>query len=167
PDVPKSRYRDLRRRAAGLPTTARGGMTTLRSAGSPWRTDTFRRLATRLENVVGAKTAKQLQPLTILTVRDLMRHVPRRYYSGTELSDLSVLEEGEEVAVMAEVLDARTFNLPDRPNYPLASKPRLEATITDHRGKLTCTFFGQPRLMSYWQGQLAPPPPGRFCGQVT
>ena len=100
-------------------------MTTLKPVGSPWRTDTFRRLATRLENVVGAKTAKQFQPLKILTVGDLMRHVPRRYFSGTELSDLSALQEGEEVAVMAEVVDARTFNLPDRPNYRLPSKPRL------------------------------------------
>ena len=64
-------------------------MTTLRLVGSPWRTDTFRRLATRLEKVVGAKTAKQFEPLKIFTVGDLMRHLPRRYFSGTELSDLS------------------------------------------------------------------------------
>jgi ATP-dependent DNA helicase RecG len=142
-------------------------MTTLKLVGSPWRTDTFRRLATRLENVVGAKTAKQFLPLKILTVGDLMRHVPRRYFSGTELSDLSALQEGEEVAVMAEVVDARTFNLRDRPNYRLPSKPRLEATITDHRGRLTCTFFGQPRLISYWQGQLHPGARGIFAGKVT
>jgi ATP-dependent DNA helicase RecG len=142
-------------------------MTTLKPVGSPWRTDTFRRLATRLESVVGAKTAKQFQPLKVFTVGDLMRHLPRRYFSGTDLSDLSVLQEGEEVAVMAEVVDARTFNLPDRPNYRLPSKPRLEATITDHRGRLTCTFFGQPRLISYWQGQLRPGARGIFAGKVT
>ncbi len=142
-------------------------MTTLRLVGSPWRTDTFRRLANRLENIVGSKTAKQFEPLKILSVGDLMRHLPRRYFSGTELSDLSALREGEEVAVMAEVVDARTFNLPDRPNYRLASKPRLEATITDHGGRLTCTFFGQPRLISYWQKQLVPGARGIFAGKVT
>jgi ATP-dependent DNA helicase RecG len=142
-------------------------MTTLRLVGSPWRTDTFRRLANRLENIVGSKTAKQFEPLKILSVGDLMRHVPRRYFSGTELSDLSALQEGEEVAVLAEVVDARTFNLPDRPNYRLASKPRLEATITDHGGRLTCTFFGQPRLISYWQKQLVPGARGIFAGKVT
>ena len=139
----------------------------LKLVGSPWRTDTFRRLATRLENVVGAKTAKQFEPLKIFTVGDLMRHVPRRYFSGTELSDLAMLAEGEEVAVMAEVVDARTFNVPDRPNYRLPGKPRLEATITDHRGRLTCTFFGQPRLISYWQSQLHPGARGIFAGKVT
>ena len=96
-----------------------------------------------------------------------MRHVPRRYFSGTELSDLSVLREGEEVAVMAEVVEARTFNLPDRPAYRLPSKPRLEAIITDHRGRLTCTFFGQPRLIKYWQSQLRPGARGIFAGKVT
>ena len=62
---------------------------TLRLAPSPWRTDTFRRLNNRLENVVGAKTAKPFETLKIWTVGDLMRHLPRRYFSGTELSDLS------------------------------------------------------------------------------
>ena len=142
-------------------------MTTLKLVGSPWRTDTFRRLATRLENVMGAKTAKLFEPLKIFTVGDLMRHVPRRYFSGTELSDLSALREGEEVAVMAEVVDARTFNLPDRPAYRQPTKPRLEAVITDHRGRLTCTFFGQPRLISYWQSQLRPGARGIFAGKVT
>ena len=76
-------------------------MTTLKLVGSPWRTDTFRRLATRLDKIVGSKTAKLFEPLKVVTVGDLMRLVPRRYFSGTELSDLSVLREGEEVAVMA------------------------------------------------------------------
>jgi ATP-dependent DNA helicase RecG len=142
-------------------------MTTLRLVGSPWRTDTFRRLSTRLEKLVGSKTAKQFEPLKIFTVGDLMRHVPRRYFSGTELSDLALLREGEEVALLAEVVDARTFNLPGDSGYRLPSKPRLEAIITDHRGRLTCTFFGQPKLIRYWQGQLQRGARGIFAGKVT
>jgi ATP-dependent DNA helicase RecG len=142
-------------------------MTTLKTVGSPWRTDTFRRLATRLDNIVGSKTAKQFEPLKIFTVGDLMRHVPRRYFSGTELSDLSGLQVGEEVAVMAEVVDARTFNLPGGHSHRLRGKSRLEATITDRRGSLTCTFFGQLRLISYWQSHLVPGARGIFAGKVT
>ena len=142
-------------------------MTTLRLVGSPWRTDTFQRLATRLEKIVGSKTAKQFEPLKIFTVGDLMRHVPRRYFSGTELSDLSLLREGEEAAVMAEVVDSRTFNLPHGSSYRPATKPRLEVTITDHQGTLTCTFFGQPRLINYWHSQLLPGARGIFAGKVT
>ena len=142
-------------------------MTTLKLVGSPWRTDTFRRLMTRLEKVIGSKTAKLFEPLKILTVGDLMRLVPRRYFSGTELSDLSLLRDGEEVAVIAEVVDARTFNLDDGPYGRGRSKPRLEATITDRRGRVTCTFFGQPRLIRYWEDQLRPGARGIFAGKVT
>ena len=108
-------------------------MSHLRLAPSPWRTDTFRRLSSRLENVLGDKTAKQFEPLKIYTVGDLMRHLPRRYFSGTELSDLSQLRDGEEVAVLAEVVDARMFNMPSG-SYRSGKKPRLEATITDRHG---------------------------------
>jgi len=142
-------------------------MTTLRLVGSPWRTDTFRRLGTRLENIVGSKTGKQFEPLKILTVGDLMRHVPRRYFSGTELSELSSVRDGEEAALMAEVADARTFNLPDGSSYRVAGKPRLEVTITDRQGTLTCTFFGQPRLIRYWHSQLYRGARGIFAGKVT
>jgi ATP-dependent DNA helicase RecG len=142
-------------------------MTTLRLVGSPWRSDTFRRLSTRLENILGSKTARLFEPLKVSTVGDLMRLVPRRYFSGTELSDLSLLRDGEEVAVLAEVVDARTFNFDDRPYIRARGKPRLEAVITDHRGKVTCTFFGQPRLIRYWQGQLQPGARGIFAGKVT
>jgi ATP-dependent DNA helicase RecG len=135
---------------------------TLRLAPSPWRTDTFRRLNNRLENVVGTKTAKPFEALKIWTVGDLMRHLPRRYFSGTELSDLSVLRDGEEVTVLAEVLDAKVFGSYGRS----AKKPRLEATITDRRGYLTLTFFGQSRLISYWQAALRPGARGIFAGKV-
>ena len=135
---------------------------TLRLAPSPWRTDTFRRLNNRLENVVGAKTAKPFETLKIWTVGDLMRHLPRRYFSGTELSDLSTLSDGEEVTVLAEVVDAKVFYAHDRS----ARKPRLEATITDRRGYLTLTFFGQSRLISYWQSALQPGTRGIFAGKV-
>ncbi len=140
---------------------------TLRLAGSPWRTDTYRRMSARLETVIGARTAKQFEPLKIHTVGDLMRHLPRRYYSGTELSDLSALREGEEVAVMAEVVEARVFNLSDDRRYAQARKPRLEATVTDHRGRLAVTFFGAPRLITYWEKQLRPGARGIFAGKVT
>src|SRR6185503_13765280 len=121
----------------------------------------------RLENIVGSKTGKQFEPLKILTVGDLMRHVPRRYFSGTELSELSSVRDGEEAALMAEVADARTFNLPDGSSYRVAGKPRLEVTITDRQGTLTCTFFGQPRLIRYWHSQLYRGARGIFAGKVT
>jgi len=131
---------------------------------SPWRTDTYRRLAARLDGVLGAKAAKEFEPLRVRTVRDLMHHLPRRYFSGTELSDLSALQPEQEVAVMAEVVDSRAHNLSAGGHS--GKKPRLEATITDRRGSLTLTFFGQARLIGYWQKQLSPGARGIFAGKV-
>jgi ATP-dependent DNA helicase RecG len=132
---------------------------------SPWRTDTYRRLAARLDGLLGDKTAKQFEPLKVRTVRDLMHHLPRRYFSAAELSDLSALQPEQEVAVVAQVVSSRAHNLPTD-GHRTAKKPRLEATITDHRGSLTLTFFGQPRLISYWQSQLSPGARGIFAGKV-
>ncbi len=58
---------------------------------SPWRTRIFRELARPLADVLGARTAKDLAQLRLATVGDLLRHLPRRYLSGTELTDLSTL----------------------------------------------------------------------------
>jgi len=138
-----------------------------RTSMGPWRTEAYARLATRLETVVGDKTGKHLAALKLHTVGDLMHHIPRRYLSGTELSDLSTLQPGEEVAVLAEVLDCRAINMPgDAGAYRPARKPRLEAKITDHRGTLTLAFFGQPHMVSYWQSQLRRGSRGIFAGKV-
>ncbi|MBA3529055.1 MAG: ATP-dependent DNA helicase RecG [Propionibacteriaceae bacterium] len=137
-----------------------------------WRTDVYARLSTKLERVIGAKTAKLFTALKINTVDDLMHHLPRRYLSGSELSDLSALLPGEEVAVMAEVVECRALNMgKDEPasrsdHRWSPKKPRLEARITDHRGMLSLAFFGQPRMIRYWQDQLRKGSRGIFAGKV-
>ena len=110
---------------------------------SPWRTDTYARLATRLDRLLGDKTAKQFEPLKVRTVDDLMHHLPRRYFSAAELSDLRELQPDQEVAVVAQVAESRAHNMPSG-THRTGKKPRLEARITDQRGSLTLTFFGQP-----------------------
>jgi ATP-dependent DNA helicase RecG len=136
-----------------------------------WQTDAFARLSTKLGNVVGDKTAKQFSSLKIHTVGDLMHHLPRRYLSGTELSDLSVLEPGEEVAVLAKVVDCRAFNVPEDqagggPRSRSPKKPRLEAKVTDGRGTLSLAFFGQLHQIKHWQRQLSQGSLGIFAGKV-
>ncbi|MCW2805817.1 MAG: ATP-dependent helicase RecG [Propionibacteriaceae bacterium] len=133
-----------------------------------WQSDTYRRLGTRLDSVVGAKTGKQFAALKINTVGDLMYHLPRRYMSGGELSDLSLLEPGEEVAVLAEVVHCRAYNMPGESDGGgwSARKPRLEAQVTDHKGTLSLAFFGAPHMIRYWQNQLTPGARGIFAGKV-
>ncbi|MFT4166478.1 MAG: ATP-dependent DNA helicase RecG [Microlunatus sp.] len=128
-----------------------------------WRTTGFTRLAVPLTGVLGGKTAKAFESLKVKTVGDLMLHLPRRYVSGTELSDLNNLTEGEEVTVLARVRQASV--------YPMRSgrgvgKFRLQAVITDGRGELSLTFFGAKHLVDYWHGQLHAGARGIFAGKI-
>ena len=137
----------------------------VRPADAAWRTSTFRRLDTRLDTVVGGRTATQLEGLRVRTVGDLLHLMPRKYFSGTELSDLSALEPDEEVAVLAEVRSVRAHNVPSA-GQRTGRKPRLEAVVTDRRGSLTLTFFGAPHLIRYWESALRPGARGIFAGKV-
>ena len=137
----------------------------VRPADALWRTPTFRQLDARLDSLVGGRTATQLEGLRLRTVGDLLHLVPRKYFSGTELSDLSALEPEEEVAVLAEVRTVRAHNLPSAGQHT-GRKPRLEVVVTDRRGYLTLTFFGAPHLIRYWQNDLQPGARGIFAGKV-
>ncbi|MGO4958065.1 ATP-dependent DNA helicase RecG [Luteococcus sp. Sow4_B9] len=124
-----------------------------------WRTDTFAELNRPLSQVVGAPTAKILSTrLRLNTVGDLMRHLPRRYLSGTENSSLADLPVGEDVAVMAMVDQVRQAGSPPR--------RRLEVTLTDGSGTLGVTFFGKQHMVDYWHKQLAKGSRGIFVGKV-
>lgn len=125
-----------------------------------WHTQSFRELAVPVADVLGARTAKDLEKLRIHTVGDLLRHLPRRYLSGTELTDLATLEAGDHVAVMAKVSSTKIVN----GGRNRAS--RLEVSLTDGRGYLAVTFFGREHLVEYWQRELAKGVRGIFVGKV-
>ena len=134
-------------------------LTDVSTTTTQWRTQAFQRLNAKVSGVVGEKTAKAFGKLGIVTVGDLLQHVPRRYMSGTEMSDLASLREGEEVAVLAEVADTTV-------HAGRGGRGRLEAWITDGHGRLNLTFFGQPRFLDYWQKQLNQGARGIFAGKV-
>ncbi|GAA4592097.1 ATP-dependent DNA helicase RecG [Actinoplanes octamycinicus] len=114
---------------------------------------------TRLDKVLGAKTAKALaEHLDLHTAGDLIYHFPRRYDERGEHTDLRQLQVGEQVTVLAQVqgigvkpMRARKGNM-------------LEVTIGDGSGAtLTCTFFNQAwRERELLRGRW-----GLFAGKVT
>ena len=93
-------------------------------------------LSAPVRNVVGDKTAKQLDALGVATVEDLLRHYPRRYYERGELTDLSRLVPGEMVTVQATIASVSGKQL--RPKLH-----KLDVVITDGRSRVTVTFFNQ------------------------
>jgi ATP-dependent DNA helicase RecG len=132
---------------------------------SGWRTQLYAELAEPLANVLGDRTAKEFAPLRIQTVGDLLRFIPRRYLSGTELTDLATLVEGEHVAVIAKVADIKRHEGHGQSGRT-ARPGRLEVLLSDGNGRLTATFFGKSHLLSWWEKQLREGVAGVFIGKV-
>ncbi len=131
-----------------------------------WRTAAFEALNAPLASVLGAQ-AKLFEPLRVHTVGDLLRHLPRHYLSGTELTDLATLEEGEHVAVMARVAEIVVHEGRGGPQRGRRGpQSRLEATLTDGSGRLRATFFGGQHLVKWWEHQLRAGVRGIFVGKV-
>ena len=61
-------------------------------------------MSTPLERVLGAKTARSMaDSLDLHTVRDLLRHYPRRFATRGERVDLADVQVGDRVTVLARV----------------------------------------------------------------
>lgn len=137
----------------------------------------FSFLAEPLAAHLGNSAAKALKALKLETVGDLLRHLPRRHFIGTQCSDLQSLQVDEQVAVMARV--ERTEHYDEyRRAIPLTedltgtkaafgnSRHRLEAIISDGHGRLRLTFFGRPGLVRFWRRNLYSGSRGIFAGKV-
>ncbi|MEZ5087134.1 MAG: ATP-dependent DNA helicase RecG [Tessaracoccus sp.] len=123
-----------------------------------WRTPIYRELNRRLPDVVGAKSATELAKLGLETVDDLVRHVPRRYIAGTEMSSFADLQPGEDVAVVAKVSDVKVRR---------GRATRVEARITDGARHLGITFFAPKEyLVNSFVKALKPGDRGIFIGRV-
>ncbi|MDR1711440.1 MAG: ATP-dependent DNA helicase RecG [Propionibacteriaceae bacterium] len=127
---------------------------------SPWRTRAYAELSEPLATVLGERTAKPFRALNVETVGDLLRHLPRRYLSGTDLTDLATLAEGEHVAVIARVVSV------DFRQARGNGKRRLEVVLSDGHGRLNVTFFGKDHLLNWWAKQLGLGVAGVFIGKV-
>ncbi len=115
-------------------------------------------LDTPLERVIGGQSAKVLgKAFGMETVRDLLWHLPRRYSKRGELTPLKDLPLGEQISVVAQVLDVRSRTMQRRRGQI------LEARITDGVGTLTLTFFNQG-----WRAkELRAGRQGIFAGKVS
>ena len=134
-----------------------------------WRTPIYRELGRRLVDVLGGKTAKEFEKLGVYSVDDLVRHIPRRYLAGSEMSDFSDLTIGEDAAVVAEVRHVETAVSNDQ--------HRVKAVLTDGDSNITITLFAprirhekmRPKalgLIRFWTEQLQVGRRGIFVGRV-
>ena len=114
-------------------------------------------LDSKLVGVLGDRTTKVLRDLFgYLTVGDLLHHYPRRYLVRGELSNISELNEGDEVTILAEVFSATSRRLHTRKGNI------LEVIVTDGSAKLSLTFFNQ----AWREKDLKVGKQGLFAGKV-
>ena len=86
---------------------------------------------------VGPRRAESLQRIGILTARDLLYHVPRRYDDASTITPVALAEVGMDVTVAGEV---RSKGI-----VPTRSGLRIfQAVIRDDSGLITCAWPGQP-----------------------
>jgi len=114
-------------------------------------------LDTRLDGVVGGKGATALEKaFGIRTVGELLTHYPRRYAMRGELTPIASLPIGEQVTIVAQVVETR-----DRPMKNRRGT-LLEVIISDGKGQISLTFFNQA-----WRAKdLRPGRRGIFAGKV-
>lgn len=115
-------------------------------------------LDTAFAEVVGARTAKPMEKaFGVRTVGDALWHLPRRYSRRGELTPLNDLPHGEQITVVAQVLNTVTRNM------KLRKGSIVETRITDGTGTLTLTFFNQ----QFREHELKPGKRGIFTGKVS
>jgi ATP-dependent DNA helicase RecG len=114
-------------------------------------------LSSRLDGVVGGRTAKALEKaFGLRTVGELLRHYPRRMAERGELTDLAALVVDEDVTVLARVSKVGLLGH--------GRTVRVVITVGDGRDELDLVFFG-PRQK--WRADRTPIGSlGMFSGRV-
>src|SRR5438067_3298801 len=86
---------------------------------------------------VGATLKRKLAGLGVVTVRDLLEHVPRRYESAAEEIPIAELHGAEEVVIVGDVLNVSRRPLRGR-------RTLVTVRVTDGTATVGATWFNQP-----------------------
>lgn len=91
---------------------------------------------------VGEKQAQHLARMGVNTLKDMLYLFPRRYDDYSRLKTINQLRYGEEVTVIAKVLDFNRY--PSRQGRSI-----VEAVVSDTTGSLRLLWFNQDFQMRY------------------
>src|SRR4051794_13508820 len=121
------------------PRSRSAGTAVVRSA-SPCRWGSSELMAVTLETplsrVLGPKTATSMaEQLSLHTVRDLLRHYPRRYARRGEMARLDDLQVGDRVTILAQVTSVSSRRMRQRHGTI------TEITVGDGAGTMKLVFF--------------------------
>jgi ATP-dependent DNA helicase RecG len=85
------------------------------------------------------KLAEGMRALGLITIGDLLEHLPR---DSREARTVAELRDGEQATVAVQVSAIRS-----RPVRRRGMRPLVEATVHDETGSMRATFFNQPWLV--------------------
>ena len=105
---------------------------------------------------VGPKRAEQLAALGIVSIEDLLLHLPRTYEDRRSFADIASVNTGDEVCIRAEIKSSRNQRLRGRQNMAVLR-------LKDDTGEMTATFFGRGFMA---KTTFAPGKTGIFFGKV-
>lgn len=88
---------------------------------------------------VGPVRAESLGRMGIVTARDLLYHVPRRYDDGSTIEPMDSLQVGTEVTAVGRIRSKGV--IPTRKGLRI-----FQAVLQDDSGMITCAWPGQPWL---------------------
>jgi ATP-dependent DNA helicase RecG len=112
-------------------------------------------LETSLSRVLGPRTATSMaEQLDLTTVRDLVRHYPRRYATRGEMTRLDDLQIGDRVTILAQVRHVSSRRMRQRHGTI------TEVTVGDGAGSMKLVFF------NHKHARLAEGAWGLFAGTV-
>lgn len=86
---------------------------------------------TQLKNV-GEKTASLLEKCGIVTIQDLLFHLPLRYQDKTRITAINQLVSGEHAVIQGDIVDVKVTR---------SRKPSLVCYLDDGTGVITLRFF--------------------------
>ena len=97
---------------------------------------------------VGPRRSEGLAKLGLLTARDVLYHVPRRYEDASTVQPIRSLEPGMEATVIGRIVSKGV--LPTRKGLRI-----FQAVIRDRSGLIECSWPGQPFLdRAFREGDL-------------
>lgn len=91
---------------------------------------------------IGEKQAANLEKLGVRTIRDLLYLFPRRYEDYSQLKPINQLHYGEEVTIVAKVIEIQTLR-------PKTGRLITEVIVSDTTGMLRLIWFNQTYISRY------------------
>lgn len=89
--------------------------------------------------LIGSAKAALLEKLGIITIRDLLFHIPFKYRDTSEVITIERLKEDKEGTILAQVLDIKN-------SYTRSRKVITRASVADESGRINIIWFNQSYL---------------------